>query len=311
MGGVSSIIRPEFTWPRPIKPSISESTPPLPYLPSKLLRRVCGRLHEPFFTLSMKYCAWFDIPFDADILQLPFGLVLKWTSRTSIEEVAAMKMARAAGMPVPLVLTCGDHPKDIRRFSILMTRLPGISLISDDEPLNPEGEEPWLSQLHSCLVAMRKWKSPYEKRICSVLGTTIWSTRVPDHKMGPFETEAEMHDFLLAPASSHGFQSEAEYQTALQLANEIRSIPHRIAFTHGDFKAHNILVGDDNQLTGFLDWESGGWYPEYWEHSTAMRWERDSSWYQVATYLGGDRYKKQVECDRALNKLTVDSYIAF
>lgn len=311
MGSLPSILRPEFTWPCPIQPHISESTPPLPYLPSKFLRRIIAPLHEYLYPFSEKYCAWFDIPFDRDILQLPFGLVLKWSDRASIEEVAAMKMARAAGMPVPLVLTCGDHPNHVRRFSILMTRLAGICLNNDNEPLHPEIEQPWLSQLYSCLTAMRKWKSPYGKRICSVLGTTIWSTRVPFHKMGPFETEAEMHDFLFEPQSSHAFPSKEAFQTTLQLANEIRGFEHRITFTQGDLKAHNILVGDDNQLAGFLDWESGGWYPEYWEHSTAMRWGRNSWWYQVATYLGGDQYQKQVECDRALNNLTVDSYIAF
>lgn len=47
-----------------------------------------------------------------------------------MEEVITMKIARAAGMPVPKVLNCGEHPGDSfnRVFSILMTRLHGISL---------------------------------------------------------------------------------------------------------------------------------------------------------------------------------------
>lgn len=63
-------------------------------------------------------------------MELPFGLVLKWSDRTSIEEAAAMQMARAAGMPVPKVLSLGEHPNGSynRFFSILMTRLPGIPL---------------------------------------------------------------------------------------------------------------------------------------------------------------------------------------
>ena len=34
-------------------------------------------------------------------MDLPFGLILKWSDRTRIEEGIAMQMARAAGMPVP------------------------------------------------------------------------------------------------------------------------------------------------------------------------------------------------------------------
>lgn len=63
--------------------------------------------------------------------------------------------------------------------------------------------------------------------------------------MGPFTDEDELQDYLLSPASGHGFDSTAEYIEALAQANKIRQYPHQIAFAHGDFKAHNILIGDD------------------------------------------------------------------
>lgn len=82
-------------------------------------------------------------------------------------------------------------------------------------------------------------------------------------------------------------------------------------FTHGDFKAHNVLVGYDGHLSGLLDWESAGWYPEYWEFTTAMRFGKESWWFQVASWIGGDQYYDELNSDMALNLLTVDSYIAF
>lgn len=129
--------------------------------------------------------------------------------------------------------------------------------------------------------------------------------------MGPFTSEDELHDFVLSPASGHGFSTTAEYIKALQKANEIREYPHQITFTHGDLKAHNILVGDDGHLSGFLDWESAGWYPEYWDFTTAMRYGTNSWWSQVASWIGGNQYSRELACDIALNSLTVDSYIAF
>ena len=86
----------------------------------------------------------------------------------------------------------------------------------------------------------------------------------------------------------HRFASTEEYQKTPALAMKILDMAHRVVFTHGDFKAHNILVDDEGHISGFLDWECTGWYPEYWEFATAMRFGRNSWRYQVASILGGD-----------------------
>jgi len=38
--------------------------------------------------------------------------------------------------------------------------------------------------------------------------------------------------------------------------------------THGDFNSLNVLVKDDN-IVGIIDWEMAGWYPDYWESTSA------------------------------------------
>lgn len=221
-----------------------------------------------------------------------------------------MQMARAAGMPVPKVLCCGEHagaPYN-RVFSILMTRLPGTALENSNDPLEIDAEGPWLHDLKTSVHSMRLWQTPFDQsRICSVIGTSIRSSRVPGHVMGPFTNESEFHEYLLSPASTHGFKSREEYEQTLLRAKKIQQRPHRITFTHGDFKAHNILVDDDGHLSGFLDWESAGWCPEYWEFTTAMRFGKNSWWYQVASWMGGDQYLAELDSDVALNLLTVDS----
>jgi aminoglycoside phosphotransferase len=310
---IPRILRPDFSWPRSMHTTIAENTPPTPSVGSLVVRRFWGLVHRLLARFSLSYCSWFDIPFNGQIMELPFGLILKWSDRTRVEEVIAMQMARAAGMPVPKVLCCGEQPAtSFRLISILMTRLPGWPLNNSGEPLEVEEEGPWLYELGRCLCAMRAWKSPFNgKRICSVAGTSISTQRVPNHSMGPVEDERELHEYLLSPASSHGFASPEEYHKTLALARKILDMPHRVVFTHGDFKAHNILIDDEGHLSGFLDWECAGWCPEYWEFATAMRFGRNSWWYQVASVLGGDQYLAELECDVALNLLTVDSYIAW
>ncbi|KAJ5617607.1 phosphotransferase family protein [Penicillium hordei] len=77
-----------FTWPRPMRSSVQNKT-------------------QSYCTIAI----WFG---------------LKWIDWTSLEEAAAMKIARAAGMPVSRDLSYGEHPYAPfnRVFSILITRLP-------------------------------------------------------------------------------------------------------------------------------------------------------------------------------------------
>ncbi|KAK2745023.1 hypothetical protein FQN55_006380 [Onygenales sp. PD_40] len=309
---IPRILQQDFTWPRPMQSTIAKATPSLPRIPGPAARRIWGTIHRALYHFSKQYCRWFGISFNAHIVELPFGLVMKWTDRTSVEEAVAMQLARNAGMPVPRVLCCGEHPASSNRsFSILMTRLPGVSLENSYDSFEADVEGPWVDELKICLQSMRLWQG-LEKRICSAIGTSIRSSRVPGHVMGPFKNEAELHEYLLGPASSHGFESTEEYEETLSRARRIQQRqPHRIAFTHGDFKAHNILVDDGGHLSGFLDWESAGWYPEYWEFTTAMRFGKNSWWYQLASWMGGDQYLDDLDADVALNLLTVDSYIAW
>jgi thiamine kinase-like enzyme len=101
--------------------------------------------------------------------------------------------------------------------------------------------------------------------------------------MGPFLNSKDFYDFLISPASKHGSKTLDEYEAALARTRRLRDRGYAVVFTHGDFKAHNILVGDDGHLSGFLDWESAVWYPEYWESTKAMRFGRASWWFQVAS----------------------------
>ena len=41
-------------------------------------------------------------------------------------------------------------------------------------------------------------------------------------------------------------------------------------FTHGDFASRNIMVKRDGTITAIIDWDSAGWFPEYWEYTKAM-----------------------------------------
>ncbi|KAJ5114412.1 hypothetical protein NUU61_000171 [Penicillium alfredii] len=55
----------------------------------------------------------------------------------------------------------------------------------------------------------------------------------------------------------------------------------RSLFTHADIAPRNVMVDEQNHITGILDWEWAGWYPEYWEYAHIMRpafWGNWSVW---------------------------------
>ncbi|MCJ1442582.1 MAG: hypothetical protein MMC23_003078 [Stictis urceolatum] len=303
------ILRPDYTWQRPIRGPVATTTPPTPPVTGRFMRLFWGHVHRALFRFSGLYYRILGVRRDPVIVPLPFGLILKWSERVRPEEAIAMQMARSAGMPTPKMLCYGEHPKALFKYSILMTRLPGFEMCQGDGEFDPENEQPWFDELKLCVNAMRQWKSPYGNSVCSALGTSISSQRVPRHAMGPFKSEKEMNDYLLSAASRDGFDSSEKYDEVLTRARSIYDTPHPICFTHGDFKSHNILFDEEYHLSGFIDWESAGWYPAHWEFVTARRFFRDSWWAQGIVLMSDNSHEEELETDRFLNKLTVNSYI--
>ncbi|KAL9615828.1 MAG: hypothetical protein Q9160_009226 [Pyrenula sp. 1 TL-2023] len=190
-----------------------------------------------------------------------------------------------------------------------MTRLPGTELGQVYEELSDKDKDASFLQMQLILRTMRKWSRPRDRdRICSVSGTSIRSVRVPNHLIPPCDNEQELNEYLISVASGHAFSSQDQYEDKLVRAKRIQAMPHRVMFTHGDLKHHNILF-HKGHISGFVDWESAGWYPEYWEFTTALRFCRKNFWwYDFVSRLGGSEYMEEGECERALTALTVDSY---
>lgn len=253
--------------------------PPVPRLSPPFTRRFWGLVHTQPVHFSHWYCSYFEIDFSNQIVQLPFGLILKWSDGTRLEEILAMQIVRAAGIPVPRVICYGEHPDSPHApVSILMTRLPGKELGQIYESLSPAEVDTISAEMNAYLSSMRKWKNLWgEGKICSVAGTFVRSVRIPGHSAGPFDFEKDFNKHLLSPATPKSFDTDDEYQALRARADRLFEKEHDIVFTHGDLKHHNILV-NDGHVAGFIDWESAGWYPEYWEFTTALRFTREDFW---------------------------------
>jgi aminoglycoside phosphotransferase (APT) family kinase protein len=310
-----NILHPEFTWYTAPSP-LNHKLPKLRRLSPPILRRFWAHVHKLLVKVSIWYCRWSGIRFSGQICQLPFGLILKWSDGTRLEEVLAMQAARDAGLPVPRVICYGEHDDTPHApVSILMTRMPGSTLYKELwEWFDPEEKTRFLQELKMYLHAIRRWRQPGEgdskaARICSIAGTSIRSVRVPSHSIGPCEDEAEFNGLLLDPARSDwARESWPDYQDRLAKAEKLHADRHEIVFTHGDISPYNILVLDDGSVSAVLDWEAAGWYPEYWEFTTAWRLAKAGSWwYEIVKELADGKYVEEREADLEVRTLTADS----
>lgn len=90
---------------------------------------------------------------------------------------------------------------------------------------------------------------------------------------GPFRSEEEFNNAII-----DAYQSKAPRRRIKSfLTGMLSHNKHQIVFTHGDLRLQNVMVEDGN-VSGILDWEFSGWYPEYWEFSKALyvwKWQND------------------------------------
>ncbi|KAI9163916.1 hypothetical protein HJFPF1_05548 [Paramyrothecium foliicola] len=250
------------------------------------------------------------VKINPEILVLCHGGPIAAPEDARFDEAQSMMAIREAGFPCPKVISVGSHPHSTSApASILMTRIPGEQLDDVYHELRETKRTAIVDEISRMVEIMRAWKSPWGLRICRISGGSIRSIRVPNHQVGPCESEKDFNDYLLAAASPHSFKSREDFQSSLQVARRLNEVRHRIVFTHGDFFLHNILV-DNGHVTGFIDWESAGWYPEYWEFTTPLRWPaRDPEGGSLFMRLGGEHYPEELESEKALMALTVDSWI--
>jgi hypothetical protein len=94
---------------------------------------------------------------------------------------------------------------------------------------------------------------------------------------GPFENEAAFNDGLLLKLSTVKFMPPPYMKFLRGLFSEAFA-GHKTVMTHGDLQAKNIMVqrvgskedGSGPFTISLIDWETSGWYPDYWEYCMSL-----------------------------------------
>ena len=205
------------------------------------------------------------------VQRLPFGLYLKLQRETDSyrNESNALELVRGStSIPVPETIDTvskpekADDPFSFPKNYLLITRISGLPLWRCQNVLSDRDFERIASQLKDYLSQLRsvvKHTGP-DTAVCNTLGEACRDPRIHGGEpIGPFA-------------------DEASFSQLLRYSDEPSRRGHKMVFTHADLNPRNILVdwftrsnGSQGwEVTGIIDWESSGYYPEYWDYTKAM-----------------------------------------
>lgn len=220
-------------------------------------------------------------------------LVLEWDSSWVTKSGFGVRSAEAEAMrlvfkhtdvPVPEVLFTKFDPEDNRidlkdylsplfhqpEGSIGMTIISGIPLEQKWDTLDDKAKESICHQTWDLILRVRNIAIPSEFAglyQCAADGSPSRDPMFKDlqEPARPLSSDPDVRARIFENYLHHG---GARFQNEL-----LDMLPHseRSVFTHADIAPRNIMVDEQNSISGILDWEYAGWYPEYWEYAQIMR----------------------------------------
>ena len=211
------------------------------------------------------------------VLFLSNKICIKHGYFTHISEASTMQfIARRTSIPVPKVY-CAFTRKG--RTYIVMERIDGEILGQGWIQRSKESKEHLLKQLKDIVEEMRSIPSPAAVGVSSTFGGTLYDCRLPGtpgtrRRFGPFSNVSDFHRYLRRG-------TEARPGNFPEVNDLIAAHEDKwpLCFTHADLSSLNILVrGDD--VVGIIDWETSGWYPSYWEYTTAWNVNPQNEFWQ-------------------------------
>lgn len=188
---------------------------------------------------------------------------------------------------------------------IVMTRLPGTPLTWALRDMGPTQIATTIRDLVHYLAQLRGLKPPCSETgrpiVGGALGGPGFDHRLGPETWGPFSTVADFH----TSARFGEPLDQWDHEPAVIAIHEKPEGVYRVCFTHADLDPRNILVDPkDGKITGIVDWEFGGWYPEYWEYTKMFyawmrpQWEQ---WFAaIAEEEGIEKYENERTAEKAI-----------
>ncbi|KAK9857436.1 hypothetical protein MYU51_020873 [Penicillium brevicompactum] len=194
----------------------------------------------------------YERSFTGLVHHLPFGLYAKECSRSSDNEGEALRLVEQyTSIPSPLWV---DEYHD-KLTVLVMTAVSGQPLDTVFHRLSYSEREQLSKDLKSALSQLRCIPNKTSHAFSNTCGGPMIDHRFPSGSRGPFHLISEFNALLVHGCVRQGTKAKITSVHARQ---------YRSVFTHTDLHPSNILI-DRGRLSGIVDWECAGFFPEYWE----------------------------------------------
>ncbi|WEW60684.1 hypothetical protein PRK78_006171 [Emydomyces testavorans] len=232
------------------------------------LHKINSSIHRAILPRAVKVLQHCRPHLAPRVLLLTPNHIVKYGSSDSIlsEARAIQFVSQNTTVPVPKILAAFQTRSGNSYF--LMEKCPGVPLCNVLPDLSPGEKRSVLLQLRRYMDELRALKPPRPGMVGSTDYSSLDDWRLHGSACGPFESVTDFHKAIRGGLE---FPSGHEDCDNLITAQESRS--YNINYTHGDLAFRHIYYLD-GRVTGIIDWESAGWYPDYWEY--VMTW--DSFW---------------------------------
>lgn len=186
-------------------------------------------------------------------------------------------VAQHTSVPVPK-LHCAFAEKG--KTYILMERIEGETLAQVWGQRSDESKARILRQLKGIVEELRRISAPPSIGVANVDGGPIFDHRLPrKSSWGPFATIQDFHRELRSGIDAGDIEDDASSPGVKDMASFHEQAWQAPVLTHGDLSALNILVRG-NEVVAIVDWETAGWYPHYWEYTSAKNTNPQNIWWQ-------------------------------
>lgn len=177
---------------------------------------------------------------------------------------------------------------------IVMERIRAPMVASTWYLRSEESKAKILAQLRDMVEQLRGIQPPKDMGVANLDGGAIYDPRLPnDSFWGPFDTIDDFHRQLRQGTDGHHPEDPPDLKELISFHEHPSPPP---VFTHGDLSSLNILArGDD--IVGIVDWETTGWYPPYWEYTTAIHVNPQNQFWQdeIDNFLTPMPYELEME----------------
>ena len=179
-------------------------------------------------------------------------------------------------IPVPVVYETWTD--DDGTGYISMSPMPGKELETAWPEMNSAEKESVMNDYKTILQRLRSVEPSPDTpvQIGAIDGGPATCHRPSDRRCGgPFSTETELNSWLRSLICSESEEWYSGFHNEM-MKNSMRD-DHKWRLTHGDMGPHNVLV-ENGHITAVVDWELGGWYPEYWEYVKMIQYLPYDCW---------------------------------